>query len=364
MRDGSNGRLLGILAVLALAATSQAQEAPPTDDLTPTTVVARVDGEVILYGDVLSAVKPMLEQARRQMSAEKYIEFEWQLLGKATDQRVERQILMQELKSQVTKKSGSPEAFAGIERAARKDFLKYLVRRAKEQKLARADGQPLEAFDVISQLQKEGMDVGRLEANYVADILSRQYLMQVIGGEIKEPGRSEMLAYYQAHAADFADKPGAVWRHIQIDHAGNPTAARQRAAAILSQLRAGADFAALAKEHSDGPTAVAGGLWSRTSPGSYADRAVDSQLFAAPVGPAVGVIEGATACHIVRIEERSDGKPAPFTDVQNQIRSKLKEQQFEALKDAKLAEIRGRHFSTTIFADQVAADPSATLLRR
>ncbi len=61
------------------------------------------------------------------------------------------------------------------------------------------------------------------------------------------------------------------------------------------------------------------------------------------------MINAESSYHILLIEERKDGGPAPFSAVQDQVKIRLMEERRRNLKDKALKDIRSRHYIETIF---------------
>jgi parvulin-like peptidyl-prolyl isomerase len=309
-----------------------------TDAQVAASIVARVDDRVILLEEVLRPVRGQLQRARDELPEAKYREVEWELLRQVTESKIHQVVVLKELELKVPNK----EVIGRIRKAASKDFEKYLLRLARQFGVQTRE-------EIVARLEKEGSRLDDLRNDFLDNLLAQQYLTQLVQSQLKEPTRDELLAYYDAHREDFADEKGAVWRHIEIKRSGDPAAARRRIAEIEKKLAQGQDFAELAKKHSQGPTAINGGLWSLTSKGSYTDEAVDQAIFSLPVNSISPVIDGAEAFHIIRVEKRGDGTARPFSAVQDLIRAKLRNESVEKLRKAKLDELIARHHVESIF---------------
>lgn len=102
-------------------------------------------------------------------------------------------------------------------------------------------------------------------------------------------------------------------------------AIRQSLEAVLEQARGGADFAALAREHSEDPgSATQGGelVVSRGETVPPFERAA----FALELGGVSDVVETQFGFHIITVSEKIEGKPVPFADVRPRIEEFLRQQ--------------------------------------
>lgn len=304
------------------------------------TIAAVVDDQVILLEDVMAAIRPELEARRKQMPPAQFQEFEKQRIQGAVKNRIQQQIVLNELK----KKVPNADALERIRQAASGDFEKYMNKVAFENKMKSRD-------DLIAQLKKEGTDLETLKANFIDNMVAMQYLNSLIVPKLTESTREDMETFYQENIARWSTEAGAVWRQIEVKKGADPAQARKKIEGILAQLNAGADFGEVAKKSSEGPTSRAGGLWSKVSKGSYADPAVDTAIFSLPVGEISPIIDGKASYHIIRVEERSDGSPKAFVDVQDEIRNELKRQQIEKQRKVVVDKFTQSHRVETMFDD-------------
>ena len=167
-----------------------------------------------------------------------------------------------------------------------------------------------------------------------------------------------MRRYYNEHLKDF-DRPAQVtWREVVVEVGKHPSRAeaRRKADAALSRLRHGEDFAAVARDLSDGPNKAKGGLWE-TTPGSYAIPAVNDALANLPPKQVSPILEAPGSFHIIRVESRRPAGPATFAEVQDVIRRKLREQTHSREATAFLDKLRKKTLITSIF-DKTESAPT------
>jgi len=107
------------------------------------------------------------------------------------------------------------------------------------------------------------------------------------------------------------------------------TAARQKIEAILKEVRAGGDFAQLARRHSEGAEAAAGGDAGLLIKGK-GPPAIERVAFSLQPGLASDVIESRLGLHIIKVGERRPEGPAPFDEVKEAIRARLLAREREA----------------------------------
>jgi parvulin-like peptidyl-prolyl isomerase len=135
-------------------------------------------------------------------------------------------------------------------------------------------------------------------------------------------------AYYDAHPLEFT-VPGQVRaRHILIstrvpEGGKGKAAARAKAAAILKRVRAGEDFAALAREFSDDRgTASRGGDLGWLSKADVVPE-FGNAAFALEQGQLSDLVESQFGFHIIRVEEKKPQRLRPFEDCRAEIQTVL-----------------------------------------
>ncbi len=154
----------------------------------------------------------------------------------------------------------------------------------------------------------------------------------------KEPTDTEIMAYYEKQKDDYKTEDQVRASHILISYKGAARSEEDRskeeaeklANEILKKAKAkDADFAALAKEHSDGPSGEKGGDLNFFPRGGMAKPFSDA-AFALKEGEISDVVETQFGFHIImKTGERPAGHK-PLKDVRNRIVSKLKDEQFAA----------------------------------
>jgi peptidyl-prolyl cis-trans isomerase C len=90
----------------------------------------------------------------------------------------------------------------------------------------------------------------------------------------------------------------ATARHILVD-------SEQAAADIKNQIADGADFAAMAKEHSSCPSSASGGDLGEFGPGMMVPE-FDKVVFSAGVGEVQGPVRTQFGYHFIEVTSRED----------------------------------------------------------
>ncbi|MDH3378513.1 MAG: peptidylprolyl isomerase [Gammaproteobacteria bacterium] len=122
-------------------------------------------------------------------------------------------------------------------------------------------------------------------------------------------------------------------RHILIKLAPDADPAAEQAAKaqidkVLAEARAGADFAELATQHSQAPSAPQGGDLGFFGPGKMVPP-FEQAAFALAPNEISEVVRTQFGYHIIRLEERRGGETLPKEAVAPQIRSYLTQQKVQ-----------------------------------
>ncbi len=176
------------------------------------------------------------------------------------------------------------------------------------------------------------------------DLLVERVLAAAVPSEVDVDAETAR-AFYDQHMEQFTAGGGAEAKHILIglspDADENDTAAaRARAQAVLDELRAGGDFAALAQTHSqDQASAAAGGELGRVVKGQTVP-AFEAALFALSPGETSDVVETPFGFHIIQMTALEETTTVPFTEASVQIREFLVRTEQQAKTEAFVEELR------------------------
>ncbi len=145
----------------------------------------------------------------------------------------------------------------------------------------------------------------------------------------------DVQAEFQTRQGQLANEPPTVeieYILLAVDEYADETvrqATRERAKALVQELRAGADFAALAAEYSDHPSAQTGGLLGVFRQGELA--APLDQTFDMHVGEISEPLPTATGFHIIKVRGKQSAAEATFDKLKDGIRRRLLEEKSQTL---------------------------------
>jgi parvulin-like peptidyl-prolyl isomerase len=196
----------------------------------------------------------------------------------------------------------------------------------------------IESDDALrEQLSREGMSIDDLRRNIERSVLRRQ----VLGRELEaRAGVSETEARsdYEARLAEYTQPARVRLQEILVARAdGRDTLAV--AGQLLARARAGEDFAALAREHSDAPTREAGGDLGTLNQGEM-NPVIESELAALGPGDVSEPLATPEGYRIFRVVERTEGSVTPFDQVREEILRRLAQERYAQEYEAYIEGLR------------------------
>lgn len=142
---------------------------------------------------------------------------------------------------------------------------------------------------------------------------------------------ADIQAYYNQHLAEYKVEPQVHVRHILITvapgaDAKTDAAAKAKAESLQKQVKAGADFAKLAKENSDDPgSKEKGGDLGMVRKGQMVPE-FEKQSFSTPVGQTSDVFKTQFGYHFLQVTEKQDEHTKSLAEVKDSIRPILEQQ--------------------------------------
>lgn len=349
---------LKILACLAIFLTVLGLSCKKTDtDKSSTTpadsgpdIAVTVNGIEILESEIEKNVKPQLEMIAKQ-SAELPPKFAEQYAKQLREQFIEqtiRRILLDEKVKQANIVITDEEVMSMIEEIATSQKEPLTIEEFKK-KMAEYG----QSFDEVKEEIREG--------------LARNKFMQPYWEGKTNVTEEEAQKYYDENPKFFNKPELARVSHILIkpeliDPNSDPNAdpneakaiARKKAEDLLEQIKGGADFAELAKTHSNCPSAPQGGDLGFFPRGEM-EPAFESAAFELGIGQISDVVEAKYGYHIVKVTGHKDASTISFEQVKDNIitqltkkkQSELAEEYIQSLKaNAKIVYPTGKEPSS------------------
>jgi peptidyl-prolyl cis-trans isomerase C len=187
--------------------------------------------------------------------------------------------------------------------------------------------------DLLALLSGRGLTMEQF-TRQIEKALAYEKLLTLELTESVAVSESEASQYYSEYPDQFRTAPQVRASHILIKV--EPSAseqqkseARGRMYALLAQLRAGADFADLARKHSECPSAAQGGDLGFFGRGQMV-QSFEDEAFRLEVGRISEVVETSFGYHLIRVTDRKEEKTTTFTDVKEDIIRVLREEKLKA----------------------------------
>jgi peptidyl-prolyl cis-trans isomerase C len=280
-------------------------------------VLARVNGQAVTKVDFDRLIKNM-EAGRGAIPTERRDE----VLRGALDQLITYSVLKQEA---ATRKFAVADADVDAQVASmQKQF-------------------PTQAeFD--KALSARNTSVEQLKADARVDMAINKMMEAEVAGAVAATD-ADAKDFYDKNPDKFAQPESVRASHILIltkdaDEAGKK-AARTKIDGVLKRVKAGEDFAALAKENSQDGSASQGGDLGFFGRGRMVPE-FDQAVFALKPGEISEVVSTPFGFHIIKLTEKKEGSTVPFDQVKPQVVEYLSNQKKQQRVDSFIDEAKKR----------------------
>ena len=313
-------------------------------------VLATVWSDPILASDVMPFVNDVFAANKDQYPPEQHEKLRTMLIKQRMASLIETKTLVNDARRTIPKeniKNIETKVFEAFEKQELPKMLK------KTNSASRAE--------LDQKLRTVGSSIDREKQGFFEKTLAQQWVIEKVRPEkAGEITHEDMLEWYREHLAEYESPPKARWQQLTI-RAGK-TREKGEAWRMLARLgnavAAGAPFAEVAKQHSEGVTAADGGLRDWTNKGSLVSKPLDQALFNLEVGRLSDIIEDEQGFHIILVLERQDTTRVPFTQAQSEIKEKIKKQRQQELVSKYLTDLRKQTPVWTIFDEAEKAEVS------
>jgi parvulin-like peptidyl-prolyl isomerase len=292
-------------------------------------VAALVNGVPIFVDDVLAPLGPNLARMEKEMPRDQFRKQRAAFVNQWIKPHIEQELLLQALKTKLKE-----EQLTQIQKHIDKMIDEDLHKVMKKMGFATMG-------ELAVELRKNGSSIESRRTQFRNRMLSQQYLSSRINPKAGFD-RPDILEHYQETPTNSRSPATAKWQQIQLLFArhGGMANTKKLAEKVMKRLEEGEDFATLAKEYSDGPTASQGGHWDWTIESSLKSKELDAALFEMPTGgQECAMIESADAIDIVIVIDRRAAGSKSFESVQENIKAELKRAEFHRTVQELFAEL-------------------------
>jgi peptidyl-prolyl cis-trans isomerase C len=287
------------------------QPVPEPDPLTPTSLVAVVNGAEITAQELDRQLGILINSVRNRVPPEQLAQLGPRFREQALNQLIVKRLLIEEVDKQKIETSADElaEARAKIEATLPEGMTLTDVLAQRNVSAAEFDREFKDEFRInkLIELQTTG-------ATNVSD--------------------EETKAFYQENPKQFTQPETATARHILIgiepgDSDEAKAEKKAKAEKVREQLLAGADFAkTAATESSDPGSKDTGGVY--TFPRGQMVPAFEEAAFSQPIGEIGPLVETRFGYHIIKVDERKEASNISLEEVQTNLVQYLRMKKVQA----------------------------------
>ncbi|MCA9236584.1 MAG: peptidyl-prolyl cis-trans isomerase [Planctomycetales bacterium] len=325
----------------AAAARPTAPAVTPVDaqPLAGGEIVARIDGQVVLAGDVMWQVDQLLEMNKDRIPPDQIDGVRQMILRQQVLALIETKLLMADFRRNVP-----ADNMKEIDKQLAKPFEDVEVPRL----LKMTDS--ANRVELEQRLQASGAALKDIQRQFVERTVAAEWMKQKTP-KSKPITREQMDEYYRAHQSEY-DYPAKVrWEELMVrfDRFGGDREAAWAALAemgndvwtqvVLNPEMRGPVFGAVAKAKSHGFTAHEGGVHDWETLGALKCDGLNEALATLEPGRMSDGIESELGFHIVRVLDRKEAGRTSFTEAQAEIRKTLETEQRMHLAEEELGKL-------------------------
>jgi len=203
-----------------------------------------------------------------------------------------------------------------------------------------------------TELKRQCVTDAQVHSDVRANLVSDGIFRKVTGAA--KVSDAEVKAYYDTHSQVYTQPQTRVVRHILVK-------SKKLADSLYAQLKAGGNFAALAKKYSQDPGSKAQGGQLTISKGQTVPQ-FDAVAFALKTGELSKPLHTQFGWHIIQaVKPTTPRKSTPFAQVKEAIRQQLLQQMRSAELQTWLSGIKKEYAAKTSYATGLAPPtPAAT----
>jgi peptidyl-prolyl cis-trans isomerase SurA len=192
------------------------------------------------------------------------------------------------------------------------------------------------------ELSKQGLTMSAYRINTKKEILKYRVLNIAVGSKINV-GDSEVQSYYDRHmkSANVQVRASHIFIAIPEDADNATVLEREKLArSLLARVQKGEDFAKLAREYSeDSGTRNEGGDLGFIGR-DILPKPLEELLFSMREGEVRGPVRADRGFHVIKLVAKRTKEAKPFTEVQDEIRVRLRQREMERQTKIYLGELR------------------------
>jgi peptidyl-prolyl cis-trans isomerase C len=301
------------------AAEKKSKQAKPTAAASASTPIAKVNGTVITRSELDRAVKIMLAQNRQTQPLTDEQK-------KSLENALTNQLISAELLYQAGRKYEIKDVDKQIENLVAQRKAKF-PSPEEFQKWSRENG----------LTDKDLKEFARKEI-YINNLVEKDIVPKATVTE------AEAKKFYDENPDKFKNPETVKASHILVgtkenDSAADKATAKAKAEALLKRVKAGEDFAEVAKKESSCPSAAQGGDLGYFGKGQMVPE-FENAAFGLKPGEVSGIVETKFGYHIIKLVEKKPAGTVTFAESQQMISEYLKTTKIQAEIGALVEKLR------------------------
>lgn len=347
---------IGIAALLEFVAGSlllAAQPAAPANAplsnelvkraVTPTELIAIVGDETIFVADILPTIDQMLQKAMDQIPPDQLDRQRALFVQQLLPRKIEVKLVLVDFRRTIPEDK-LDDVLGNIDKQVGKQFYEEQLPLLQQQ----FDVEFLNELD--SRLRSFGTSIDGQRAEFREQMIAKTMIGQQVDRS-REITHQQLLDYYREHISDYEIAARAKWEKLTalFDKFPNKAAADRALVEMGNQVLRGADFAAVAKKHSQGTHAADGGFHDWTTKGSLVSEVLDEAIFTLPLNSLSRKLEDERGFHIIRVLAREDAGQIAFEQAQKEIREELQNEDRQRQVSEYLSGLREKTYVWTLF---------------
>ncbi len=307
-------------------------------------VIARVNGEPILFQELWTASLGRRLEFKGKVKAEQWPEVEQEIFKAELESLIDRELLLQDAKANIR-----AQGWEKVREAAEKDFDAEM--RKRRQQLSEAQGSSVSEEQLRDFLRKQGTSWEEQKRLHERRFVAYEYLRSRLKEKFDLIDRAQMLEYYQKNRKEF-EKPERVrWQYVyvDVDHCKDEADAKGRAEeahAAAVKVKREDEWAEIAKKYSHGDE-WRKGEGEGTERGQIRPAELENVVFGLKTGEVGPMVElrgsqGVRGYYVLRCVDHTSAGRVPFDEACPEVRRKLQTKIWQAESSNLVKELRGK----------------------
>ncbi len=286
-------------------------EAKPASVVEKDMVVVTVNGDKIMKSEINKIIAPQIERM--------------EAMGGGDPARLEK------MKTQLIQRAGEMLVMDKLVEAKLKEKGMEVTQAQIDEKFAEyASKRNMSVEEFKAQVMQSGMSEAELNDRMRMGLRMETLMQSESEGEMGEVNEAKAKEYYESNTERFQQPEQVKASHILIGTKDmdeeKKAEAKKEAEQVLSKVKEGEDFAALAKENSSCPSSAKGGDLGYFQKGQMVPAFSDAAFSMKP-GDVSDIVETRFGYHIIKVTDKKDARTVPFEEVKTDIMEMLKQQE-------------------------------------